>query len=907
MEPISATAAISQLSDIIRWTSNVYDWICDLREASKDLREAKDEINNHLSLLERVRCFMRSDGQLAPHLAFLAERGGPLERANGAISDLLRLVGGDASNDNPLDSIRMVVANFKKITLNEALWTTKKREITRARQRLEAQRSIITGALMPALGKQAIDRFWPPNEEMKDIHSNRKQQQEPETCNWVMREEAFIRSLRSFSSHRDHCRFICIHGIPGAGKTVLASSIIEKVADDCNSHGYAFYYCLYSRKRDETVPFLKWVLRQLCTQAKSLVPRKLLAAYEAEGTLSIEDLLDCLEEVSLSYRNGVYIVVDAVDESHPRENLIQVLPRIGTEERFINISLLLTSREENEVMGTIHELGAACSLISMSNKNVREDLKRYVHEQLTKIARFNRWQNDRFLGEVESTLTDKANGMFRWAVCQLDVLKRKRDPESILDALLELPHDIFDTYERILVEIPQEDRNFAKTALALICNNTTDSAETLVAACLYCVPFGDISLYDICGSLVSVTKLNRPPFTILNREREVCGPFHRCTLAHYTVKEYLFSPQIATGAAKFFALSDNLVENIDLKVIFTGLSQFPRPSQAQRKPPMTRYEEFCLRMTEKALSPNGSKSRRPDIIHNGDLIDVVLKSLTPTSPHFMYLKKITPVALMRAKFPNWLSVCDWDNNPPDHSPTGLLVNLAILKWKDLAKRYLESLAFQSLGKDDKKKTWTEPFQLKNAPEETLLGYCLREEHLNFLRILVRHGRASFENEPEALYTAMHVLQHKSRALDDLEFLLRSGADPNPKPDNDSEERFAFSPLQLAVYMLEYDWVELLLEEGADVNVTRGGTIVPAVTLWDDFLVQERSCLEICSDPQPAWLAQPGADESSIRNSIRALLKRHGAEEFHEDDVEMHDNSGLSNDVAPVRIDLTHEL
>ncbi len=59
-----------------------------------------------------------------------------------------------------------------------------------------------------------------------------------------------------------------------------------------------------------------------------MITKKIKDAYETEGPLSVSDLLDYLEDVSRTYDNGVYITVDAVDESKPRENLLKFLSRI---------------------------------------------------------------------------------------------------------------------------------------------------------------------------------------------------------------------------------------------------------------------------------------------------------------------------------------------------------------------------------------------------------------------------------------------------------------------------------------------------------------------------------------------------------------------------------------------------
>ncbi|RWA13845.1 hypothetical protein EKO27_g1241 [Xylaria grammica] len=902
MEALATIEALGQFAEVLSKTSQVLQFFISLRDAPQEIRTAKDEIASHLTLLQTVQSLVQCDGQNATHFAGLAEPNGPLEQAKKVANELQHLLGVDPSNRGPREGCGALIERLAKLVIEDVTWPLKQEKIREIRRQLETHKASINMSLTAALvrictnlnqaGTSRADEISNLirviNEKLSsetivvrelgilltpilDIHQDRKRQQEPETCKWVSREEDF----RNWLEHNTNPRFICIHGIPGAGKTVLASSIIETTAKKCHSCGYSFYYCLYSRKIDETVPFIRWVLRQLCKQKQNLILPKIEEAYERETPLSVDDLLDCLEQVSLMYDNGVYIIVDAVDESKNREKFLKVLSRIGTDERFRKVSLLITSREEADIMGPIRQLGTSCTCISMSNRNVREDLKRYVHEQLIKIPIFNRLDDAAFLNEVELILTSKANGMFRWAVCQLDVLKRKKDRGGIRNALEKLPSDLFETYERILMDIPPTEQEFARTALALVCSDTAEipSGEVLTAACLYGVPFGEIgqftvhSLKESCGSLVSLSELNRPPSTCFNRDQEGPQKFHRCSLAHYTVKEYLFSTTVAKGKAAFFALSDQDVGNIYLKVIFTGLK-------------------------------------------------IVLKSLTPNSPHFLCLPDThRAIKSILAQFPTWLQLWNWATAPPAHPSTGLLVNLAVLDWKDLASEYLKSDAFHNLSRKEKTRIWTEDFQLKNRERETLLGYCLQELQLNFLRMFVRHG-ASFEYETEALYTAMKVLQGKNRAYETLEFLLRSGVDPNPTPSTSSPEEgrgFAFTPLQLAVYMLEHEWVELLLEEGADVNMigTLNGVIPSSFDDPDPESEEARTMqeilqlptLEICSQAQPTWINKPGTNAESIRRSVKELLKRYGAKEPVEDDV-MEVDSETHNRVESETIDLS---
>ncbi|TRX94760.1 hypothetical protein FHL15_004221 [Xylaria flabelliformis] len=926
------TPVIGALIGLATQASDALHYISSFENAPREIQTARNDVANHLSLFLSVQRLLVHKEELAVHFA-----DGAFEAAMQAMKELLDLIGGDFTNHLPgivstwrnitwtineknrLREIRGELERqkaFIRLSLNTALLDIMTAEIDDTKGRAE-----ITMGAMIELNKKLdhmektsiLNHCLPRNDDMSALHSERKALQEPETCDWIFREKSLKDWLQR--DHIGHVRYIWVHGIPGAGKTVLASSIIERAASNCNSCGYAYYYCLYSRRQDETIPFLKYILRLLCKQKQTMVLPKLHEAYAREEALSVEDLLNCLEEISLAHDKGIHIIIDAVDESNPREGLLQVLGRIGTEPRFRKVSLLFTSREENDISKHIKEQNNAVACISMSNINVRDDIKRYIHAQLTESGVFKMWYDSDLITEVEKHLTSQAKGMFRWAVCQLDVLKRTRGRENVLRALHTLPGDIFATYERILSEIPQAEQEFVRTALALICSETAGitTAEVLVKASVWNVPFNDIDKYTVaalkesCGSLISLTTLSRAPRSRFVRGDETTETFHRCSLAHYTVKEYLFSPNVASGPAQFFALSDQVVGNIDLKVMFASLSHLGRYNTHQvgrRQFIVSRYEERCLEMTEYAL-----KHRRADIIRDENIWKMVIKSLTPRSQHFKYVNEALRhrvKTIIRDSFPLWHMLCSWDPAFHDNSTsgllttTGLLVNLTALDWRELAVKYLESAKFRDLSREQKTRIWTKTFTLDDKTTETILGYCLRVRQLKFLRVFVRYG-ASFQYEPEVLYTAMRTFNdNPDKALEALKFLFSAGAQPNPVPSIPRSEvhqaisgGFAFTPLQLAVSELAYDWVELLLDEGADVNQvgTSDGTIPSSFDdtnpKRDEILalreIGQQTVLDICSFTQPSWIPQSLSDVNKIRESIRALLKRYGAEESHEGD------------------------
>lgn len=166
-----------------------------------------------------------------------------------------------------------------------------------------------------------------------------------------------------------HARFLWIHGLPGAGKTVLASFAVDDVTSKYQHKGVSYYYCSHERHKrghtssEEACSFLRWVIRDLTAQVTRPMTRvsnrqasipKILENLYVEHDFTIPKLLDCLlavtEYIAIEFKQQVCIVIDAVDESpSPRDVLLNVLTTIGTNPDWQHVSLCFTSRNEQDI------------------------------------------------------------------------------------------------------------------------------------------------------------------------------------------------------------------------------------------------------------------------------------------------------------------------------------------------------------------------------------------------------------------------------------------------------------------------------------------------------------------------------------------------------------------------------
>ena len=199
-----------------------------------------------------------------------------------------------------------------------------------------------------------------------------------------------------------------IHGIPGAGKTILSSFAVEQLKLLCegatNQKMYAYYYCHYSNDQDESLPLLSWVVSQVCRQLR-WAPSQLKQLYDrgCEPTLSeLEGVL----ELALGRLENLFIIVDAVDESAPRDKLVRLLATITLDSRFEKVRILATSRKYWDIERFFSGISAS---ISMKNQYVDADIERHIRTRLNSSFRLQRWRDS--FQEIEDALVGKANGM----------------------------------------------------------------------------------------------------------------------------------------------------------------------------------------------------------------------------------------------------------------------------------------------------------------------------------------------------------------------------------------------------------------------------------------------------------------------------------------------------------------
>jgi ankyrin repeat protein len=194
---------------------------------------------------------------------------------------------------------------------------------------------------------------------------------------------------------------------------------------------------------------------------------------------------------------------------------------------------------------------------------------------------------------------------FRWAVCQLDVLRKCLRPSAIKQALQTLPKTLDETYDRILNGIPEEYHRDAHAILQLIAFSSyplsLDEVSEAIAVNLdkQCFDPDDrlrdpYVVLEICSSLISVNFMTTKVPDILSlwtvnpqipvklyqasywpRLSAPTGPILGFT--HYSVKEYLLSPRIQKSPTAAFSISETNAHEFIAEVCVSYLLFFNKP------------------------------------------------------------------------------------------------------------------------------------------------------------------------------------------------------------------------------------------------------------------------------------------------------------------------------------------
>ncbi|KAF8507548.1 hypothetical protein JB92DRAFT_2680050, partial [Gautieria morchelliformis] len=369
-------------------------------------------------------------------------------------------------------------------------------------------------------------------------HTSAQKKRQPETGLWFVRGE-------TFKAWRDlpHST-LWLHGKMGSGKTILCSTIINELFLPCGRDQLpAVAYFYFTNKQTQTNVAVRSLIKQLSltmTCRREDIPAALASLYsqhsQGQQSLTLETLISTLKSLIGSIPQP-YIVLDAIEECEDRDELLGLIQEIYG---FGSLHLLATSRDELDITDE----------------------------------------------KVETNLINGAHGMFRWVVCQLDALGKCCTLADIETASQSLPRTLYEMYDKILLNIPEEDRQSALKVLqwlafSVCAISLAETVEILATnphttdPCLFSPNkrlLNPREILTICSSLVTIPEDKNAGRSLLcakNREEVI--------LAHFSVKEYLISEHVRGGCASVFYFNQHMADTVIAETCLAYLLQFDKP------------------------------------------------------------------------------------------------------------------------------------------------------------------------------------------------------------------------------------------------------------------------------------------------------------------------------------------
>ncbi|KAN0118204.1 hypothetical protein V8E52_005465, partial [Russula decolorans] len=375
-----------------------------------------------------------------------------------------------------------------------------------------------------------------------------------------------------FAEWKSNGSLLWLHGKPGSGKSVLCSTVIQDVialsADGLVSTAY-FYFDFRDINKQNRRDLLPSLLTQLSDQSHrhcDILNDLYLKHRSGAQKPSEDELIQCLKDmVSLPDQQPIYLVIDALDECpdtsgmpSPREQVLDLVKELAGLSS-PNLRLCVTSRPEIDIRRALEPLTSLrVSLHEQSGQ--KQDIIDYVTSVVQSDTKMSRWR-DEDKNLVIETLSERADGMFRWAFCQLEALRHCLAPR-VRNMLKELPETLDETYERILRDINKANWDLAHRLLQCLTVavrplRVAELAEVLAVdfGTAYCGGTSKLNtdwrwedqegaFLSTCSSLISVVD---------EYGRQVVQ------FSHYSVKEFLTSSRI-TGSSSDVSRFNILLE-----------------------------------------------------------------------------------------------------------------------------------------------------------------------------------------------------------------------------------------------------------------------------------------------------------------------------------------------------------
>lgn len=385
-------------------------------------------------------------------------------------------------------------------------------------------------------------------------HYDAKSQYEDGTCQW------FIEDGRFKSWERGDCEAILWgFGVPGAGKTVLTSFVIDHLKGTLKHPHVAYLYGDYKDENQwSALSLLSSITRQLAETDQSIFAKVSEFWDDSAKKYYNRHPFDLRWNVAVLQHIGIlvpdlFIIIDALDEiPHHTERGGEIRKEFADSLRELpdTYRIFVTSRPH---LGMETLLG---SLAKLEISPPKSDIKAFVRSKFSTSTRLRHLlgQNECLKEKFADALVDRSSGMFLMARLQLNQISSMVTVKQIYSVLEKLPGQLYDFYDeqiRRLRCLPYYERALCIRVLSWVfrCKRPLSARELVTGLAVeagdtHFDPSGimDIGLIlEVCAGLIHLAGPHKTAsdHCLPHVTQEKITGEEKVRFVHSTVQDYL--------------------------------------------------------------------------------------------------------------------------------------------------------------------------------------------------------------------------------------------------------------------------------------------------------------------------------------------------------------------------------
>jgi Cdc6-like AAA superfamily ATPase len=203
-------------------------------------------------------------------------------------------------------------------------------------------------------------------------------------------------------------------GMPGAGKTIIASIVVDHLFtrfQNDDSISIAYLYCNFQRQQEQKPTDLLMSLLKQVVQKRRSIPENIKSLYQRymrkPARPSFEEISQAMLSVVTDY-SRVFIIIDALDECQFNNgSRKRLLSEMFTLQAKTGANLFATSRYIPEITKEFEGRGTSLK-IRASDK----DVQRYLDGRMPHLLRSSIWKYPDFQDMIKREIVKAADGMY---------------------------------------------------------------------------------------------------------------------------------------------------------------------------------------------------------------------------------------------------------------------------------------------------------------------------------------------------------------------------------------------------------------------------------------------------------------------------------------------------------------